>query len=194
MSHRHKLSLHRGFTLIEWMVTLSLIGILAGITAPHWSAAVRHIQLISTTNHFIAILHTTKSEGMKRNLHTFITPIDASNDWSKGWKAFVDVDFSNDYSEADLLIQEISDIPASISMQGNGVSAATPSYIMYDGSGFSKNKHGGFGAHTMTFRLHNAAHPSDIRHIKIAATGRIRVCSPPTTAINDNSCNNSSND
>lgn len=181
-----------GFTLIELLVTLTVIGVLSSIAAPSFVSFLRSAHLTSETNSFVASINAVRSEGMKRNLNTFITPEDNGSDWNLGWKAFVDVDFSGDFSSGDILISENGASAEYISITGNGSAGASPSYIMYDGSGFSKSKDGGFGASTLSFQRTDSDELRGIRRIKIASTGRVRVCTPKTTK--DADCSSSSSD
>lgn len=179
----------RGFTLIELMVTIAIVAILGTLAAPSFQSFMRTAQLSSTTNSFVAVVNAARSEGMKRNLHSYITPRDGGNQWGVGWRAFVDVDFSGGFSSGDIVITEQSAVAEYIVITANGTSGETPSYIMYDGSGFSKTKAGGFGAQTLSIALADSVAPKDVRRIKIASTGRIRVCTPSTlTDANETAC------
>ncbi|MNL63807.1 hypothetical protein D3C87_1879730 [compost metagenome] len=62
----------------------------------------------------------------------------------------------------------------------SGTAGENPSYLLFDGSGFAKNKTGGFGANTVQIRRNDVASTQyrEIRRIKVAKTGRVRVCTP----------------
>lgn len=176
----------KGFTLIELMMTLVILGVLGGLAAPNFSSYLRNAQLTSTTNSFVATVNAARTEGMKRNLHAYVTPSDGLADWTVGWRAFVDVDFSGDFSTGDIVVSEHGAPSDYIDIEGNGTGGQAASYILYDGSGFSKDQSGGFGASTLTFQRTDSNELRNVRRIKIAATGRIRVCTPKTAT--DSAC------
>ena len=184
----HRLA-QKGFTLIELMVTLAVLGVLGALAAPNFSSYLRNAELTSTTNSFVATINAARTEGMKRNLHAYVTPSDGLDDWTVGWRAFVDVDFSGDFSTGDIVVAQQSASSDYIAIEGNGTGGEAASYILYDGSGFSKNKSGGFGASTLTFKRTDSSELRNVRRIKIAATGRIRVCTPKT--LTDSTCTTS---
>ena len=147
-------------------------------------------------NNFLAALNTARAEGMKRNMNTMVTPVNGDNDWSKGWLVFVDVDRDQVYSSGDLLITQ-ADAPLpyiAITAASGGTAGETVSYLLFDGSGFAKTKSGGFGANTVAIARNDVASTqySQIRRVKVAKTGRVRVCTPKTGT--DTACSASGED
>ena len=179
----------RGFTLVELMVVMAVLAVLATVAAPSFASFMRNAQLTSAANSLVATINAARTEGMKRNLNVLLTPSDGGKVWGKGWIAFVDTDFSGAYSNGDIVIAEQSSPPAYVSIAANGTAAEDSSYIMYDGSGFSKSKNGGFGASTFTFQRTDSDELRHVRRLKIAATGRVRVCTPQSS--NDSACTSS---
>ncbi len=175
-----------GFTLIELMVTIAILVILAAVATPSLVTFQRSAELTSITNQLVAALNAARGEGMKRNMPSMITPTNGDNDWSKGWRVFVDSNFNGTYDSTDILMLEQAPPPEYITIIGNGTSAEAQSYIMYDGSGFSKTKEGGFGASTLQIKRTDEVSLQHTRHIKIASSGRLRVCTPASAS--DTSC------
>ena len=65
MPRPHRLS---GFTLIELMVTITILAILLAIGVPSFGSMIRSGQVASETNTFLAALNSARSEASKRGL------------------------------------------------------------------------------------------------------------------------------
>ena len=92
----------RGFTLVELIITLSVLGILLTIGVPMLRPVVRSTGLRSTANRLVTALNYTRSEAVTRGRTVAIcasanpmavnpTCVAAGNDvnWATGWLVFV---------------------------------------------------------------------------------------------------------
>ncbi len=61
------MSLQKGFTLLELIVTLAVVAIVLTMGIPSFQALIRDNRLIALTNEFIGAMHLTRSEAIKRN-------------------------------------------------------------------------------------------------------------------------------
>lgn len=178
-----------GFTLIELLVTVALMAILMVVAVPSFTTFQRNSELSSFSNTMLAALNAARGEAMKRGRYAMVVPANGSS-WSSGWVVFVDLDRSQSYSEADDFTLLTRDAPPSyLSISGNNTVSASPPYIMFDASGYSKTKSGGFGASTFEVKRNDVsgtAQYAQTRRIKIASTGRVRVCTP--TSASDSEC------
>ena len=93
-----------GFTLLELIVTLAIVGVLAAFAAPNMSTVVRNHRITTLTNDFVAELKLARSEAIKRGLNVELcatnskdTPLTCDNqaDWHEGWTAYVDNNANN---------------------------------------------------------------------------------------------------
>jgi type IV fimbrial biogenesis protein FimT len=81
---------NRGFTMIELLVTISIVALLAAIAVPSWRAATLSSQLRALANQLSASALLARSEAFKRN--TTVSLCVSSNgtactggDWHEGW-------------------------------------------------------------------------------------------------------------
>lgn len=72
-----------GFTMIELMITLVIVGILATIAVPSFRDFVRTQRVKSASFELVAALTLTRSEAIKRNTNIVMTQ--ASGGWQNGW-------------------------------------------------------------------------------------------------------------
>ena len=184
-----------GFTLIELMVTLTIGAILILVAIPNFTAYKRNAELTTATNTLLAGINAARNEAMKRNLYAMVVPTNNGTDWTTGWVVFVDADRSQTYTPADTLVMSQNALMSYFTVSGNQTANASPPYIMFDASGYSKTKTNGFGALTLEVKrndLSGAQLYEQIRRVKIASTGRARTCRP--TSANDINCSASVND
>lgn len=182
-------SQERGFTLIEMMITLVIAAVLALVAAPGLTAYKRNSELTSTVNTLLSAINAARSEAMKRGMKAMVLPADRSN-WANGWIVFVDKDGDQAYSEAnDITILTQGPLESYFSISGTGSASGSAPYILYDGSGYSKLKSGGFSALTLSLRRNDLSGSSlyeQTRRVVIAKTGRVRTCKPASAT--DRTC------
>ena len=91
---------HLGFTLIELMVTLSVLAILLAIAIPNFQSFVLNSRLTATTNDLVSALAVARSEAVKRATRVTVCKsadsgaasptCSAGANWQDGWIVFVD--------------------------------------------------------------------------------------------------------
>lgn len=173
----------RGFTLIELMVSIALVAILMMVAVPSLTTFQRNAELTSFSNTILASINAARGEAMKRGRHAMVVPANGTS-WSSGWVVFVDVDRSQAYEAANdisILTREAPPSYLTLTPSSGSTAADSTPYIMFDASGYSKTKSGGFGALTLEIKRNDVSGTDQFaqtRRVKIASTGRVRVCTP----------------
>lgn len=177
----------RGFTLIEILVTFSVLAVLLVLAAPSFVAFQRNSELTSTANTFMASLSVARAEATKRQLNAFVeagTPTSpAAANWSGGWIVYLDVDNSGGYNTGDVLLSQNGPLPASVAVADVTEAAnaffdpvLNRPYVMFNGSGFLRTRSGAFVAEGV-LEL-NSRVGGEIRCIAASPSGRMRVFRP----------------
>lgn len=75
----------RGFTLIEVLVTLTVLGVLATLAAPSFQKVVAKQRLRSAAYDLMSDLTLARSEAIKRGTPVVLEPLTARQ-WRSGWR------------------------------------------------------------------------------------------------------------
>ncbi len=75
---------HRGFTLIELIVSIAILAILLSLAAPAFTSFIASQRLKTAASNLQSFLLTARSEALKRNANVTLAPIQAGQ-WNTGW-------------------------------------------------------------------------------------------------------------
>lgn len=101
-----------GFTLIEVLVSLIILGILASLAAPSFTQSIRRYRVNAIREELTASIQWARSEAIRRNLPILLVRTTGcgadlldSNDWSCGWEAVVDSNSNGAKNAGELVVQ-----------------------------------------------------------------------------------------
>ncbi len=92
---------HNGFTLVELMVTISIMAIVMALSAPSFMNMVQNNRMTMQINEFIGALNLARSEAVKRGVDIKLCRAkpgltdcisDGTGNWEDGWIIFHDSD------------------------------------------------------------------------------------------------------
>jgi type IV fimbrial biogenesis protein FimT len=162
-----------GLTLVELLVTISVLGVLLGIGIPAFGGLAQDNRLSTATNRLVGALHLTRSEAVRRNARvTICSSADGAycateGGWEQGWIVFVDTGATGQRGTDDPLLAVGDPSPDGIVITGN---APVQRYVSYVGLGSTRHANGSLQMGTITLCAGSAG-----RQVVISRTGRPRV-------------------
>ena len=136
-----------GFTIVEMLTTLIIVGILAGIAAPAFTSLIASQKVKTSASMLQSSLLLARSEALKRNTGVTVSPINGQ--WASGWTVTVS-------STSEVLANNNKSTQASIT--------GGPTSVQYNNAGRAST---GGGA---TFRFSSSS-TSDIRCLNVDLSG-----------------------
>ena len=123
----------RGFTLIELMVTISILVILSSIAATGYSTTVNNNRLYASQNEFVAYLALARSEAARRGLPVMVsaTAPTTGNAFGGGWTVWVDTNGNGSFDSGEPVLRSHEALPSTI-LIGDG----TTTLIAFNPTGF----------------------------------------------------------
>jgi type IV fimbrial biogenesis protein FimT len=162
--HLSKRTVNQGFTLIELMIAVAIVGITTTVAVPSLVSIVDEQKLTTQANDMVASLNLARSAAIKRRQTVTIAK---KTHWENGWDIFVDIDNDNVKDPQDILIKSLPALSTgSVTITGT---TSFASYISYYPNGRPN------GAGSFSFCPSNTLDSS--RKVTIANTGRIRTTS-----------------
>ncbi|MBY6191834.1 GspH/FimT family pseudopilin [Microbulbifer agarilyticus] len=159
----------RGLTLIELLITCSILGILLAIGIPSFQQQLETSRTRAAADALLQAIHLTRSKAVSTNRRATLRRLDT---WHAGWEVFYDRDFDG---ERDADEQQITTGTAliGVTIDGNG---PLTNYVSFIGSGESRYagtaNGGGFQAGTFTIC---PTTPGEGYQLILARSGRVRV-------------------
>jgi type IV fimbrial biogenesis protein FimT len=162
-----------GFTLIELIITLTIVGILTTIAAPSMTSFVQNNRLRTQVTDFVVDLNYARSEATKQKLNIGICPgtvgggCDSTLSWQSGRLVFLDADNSSSWSAGDTSLRSRG------ALEGNNTLANKTTggkIIIFGSAGNVANPGTGDG----TYAFCDRRGASNGRGAELLNTGRVR--------------------
>ena len=145
---------HRGFTLLEALVVLALLGVLLALAAPGMSDLRQKHKMQSQAEQLQAALLLARSEALRRQQRVSLCAratdgtCDANGQWQQGWLVFVDANDNGLHDSGEVVIEVHAPVPQVVQL---GVTNTVKAYFSYGAEGRSMSTNGAFMAGTWRF-------------------------------------------
>ena len=136
LPHSTQFTLHHamgGFTAIELLVTVGIVGVLAALAAPNFSVLIERWRVRQAAEQLQSTLHYARSEAIKRGGRVVIqkipnntngcTSATGNRDWDCGWIVCHDINNSGTCTSTEPVLQRI-ETPAKVQVTRTGGSAS----------------------------------------------------------------------
>lgn len=137
----------RGFTLIELMVTLSVLAILTTLGVPSFMATIRDNRLATTANEMLTDLAYARSEAVTRGGSASLCASSdgshcaTSGNWEQGWIVFADSNGDGVVDSGDSVLRIHSALAEPLTLRA-AADSAIQRKITFDGMGLARRSAG----------------------------------------------------
>jgi type IV fimbrial biogenesis protein FimT len=166
-----------GVTLVELMMTLSMISIVMVLGIPSFQQMMRANRMIAVNNTLFGSLYLSRSHAIKQNVRVTVcksangSECAETGGWEQGWIVFTDLDSDGVYDtgvEDLLLVQE--ELVTDMVMAGD---SSVSNYVSYVPRGNTETVDGDIQGGVITTCTKAGTHPG--RSLRITPTGRLEV-------------------
>lgn len=167
-----------GFSLVELMITLVVLGVVAGMAAPSFSNLINANRLTSAANEAVAALQVARMEAVRRNGNVVLCPsADGASCAGTDWREFIvfaDEDGDNTVDAGtDEVIRTVAVTEGGIAVNASS-NLATSHRLRFGADGFARVGNAGARIGGLSVCSEDVAQAENTRHILVAVS-RINV-------------------
>jgi type IV fimbrial biogenesis protein FimT len=153
----------RGFTIIELMVVVALVGIIASFAVPSFQTMIANSRLASASNDLVGVVNFARAEAVKRGRSVFVSPT-SGTDWADGVSVWMDTGSMDGVMQASEELRRTNAMPGDVSI------SPSASIMQFTGSGMLPN-----GASAISIDLCDGRAGETGTRISVTLGGRIRA-------------------
>jgi len=165
-----------GFTAVEFMIVVVIVGIVLAMAAPSLQSLLSRHRLVTTTNALFMAVNLARSEAIHRGSRVDLVPAGDGTRWTQGWIIFIDGNGNRRPDPGETIVLQHEAVHASLCITPRFTDSKVQ-YLAFDGSGRTRT-HASSQTPQSGHWLLEAGTQS--RKIVIGFLGRPRVCNPQT--------------
>lgn len=173
----------RGFTLIELVMSIAIVGILLMVGIPSFRELITNNRIVTQTNNFVSDLAHARAEAVRRNTRVTIcrsntgTSCVPSSSWTDGWIVFTDPSVFGTLAGGETILRVHSAMPTGMTLAVNGFENSGD-YLQFLPSGLVSGVTGGSPTSAGTFTLCVSGFKG--RTINFNVIGRVNITAMTT--------------
>lgn len=118
---------HRGFTAIELLVVISILGVLAALAGPNFTPMIQRWRVRQAVENMTSTIYYARSEAIKRGgritviknaLTAECSQANTTQEWSCGWSVFVDSNDNGTLDPTEVTLQTFA-VPSGINVMNS---------------------------------------------------------------------------
>lgn len=160
-----------GYTIIECMICVAIIGLLSSIAIPSFAAMINKTRVTNASNDVLLTLVVARNQAITQGKVVLVCQTDESEpdtcssrrssktNWASGWMVYVDIDGDNELSSSDSIVSKHS--------------AGEDTAIVFNQRGRLRFFPDG-SARSAGFYVCQA-NSDEVRHIRLLYSGRARI-------------------
>jgi type IV fimbrial biogenesis protein FimT len=121
----------KGFTIIELLIAVTVVGVLAALAAPSFSYLIANSRHQASINSLIGAVNLARVEAVKRGSQVTLGTISEDTTWTGGYRMWVDSNGDDTLSTGEEVIRQYDPAKGDLTLEGS------VSFISFRATGFA---------------------------------------------------------